>query len=139
MIRTDGRPTIAWARCDAHDKLGCCETKPSEHPVFASFSDEAKQALDRFAPDRFAPSYEGRPRYVWGYHSSDEQAVHVSLDDGKGRVEDLFDVALYDPEVIVDGVDCLTKSRHDLRTLIGYANAALVAGLAPLPVPDKQD
>ena len=79
--------------------------------------------------------------YEWGYHSSDEQHVHVAAvhDDG-GRREDLFDVALYDATVIDpdSGRNCMDQSLVDLRQLIGLANAALKAGLAPEPVEDKQ-
>ena len=65
--------------------------------------------------------------YTWGYHSSDEGHVHVSLVHDGGRVEDLFDVALYDPEVIDPdtGRNCRDQSLHDLERLIALANTAL--------------
>ena len=77
--------------------------------------------------------------YDWGYHSSDEQHVHVAFNGPKGR-DELFDVTLYDPEVVVDvdtGETADEESLFALRQLLGYANAALKAGLEPLPVPDK--
>lgn len=89
--------------------------------------------------------------YDWGYHSSDEQYVHVSrvtdevLTDTAGdyqaeHPEDLFDVTLYDPDCPATdgkGGSAMAQSLRDLRELIGYANAALKAGLAPEPVADR--
>jgi hypothetical protein len=78
--------------------------------------------------------------YTWGYHSTDSGHVHVALVQGENHDRDeLFDVALYDPEYIdpATGVDGQEQSLRDLRKLIGYANAALKAGLEPEPVPDR--
>jgi hypothetical protein len=78
--------------------------------------------------------------YDWGYHSSDTSAVHVVRKGEDGaRDEDLFDVALYDRECVDSntGLDCETQSLNDLRELIGFANAAIQAGLDPLPVQDR--
>ena len=78
-------------------------------------------------------------RYDWGFHDSAD-GVHVLKNDGKGRTEDLFDVSLYDPNYVNPdtGLDSQTQSLNDLRELIGYANAALAAGLNPLPVAEPQ-
>lgn len=77
--------------------------------------------------------------YSWGYHSSDEQYVHVSRVEAGGRTKDLFDVTLYDPEYTDPDTNrnAMDQSLLDLRKMIGLANAALAAGLAPEPVPDK--
>lgn len=84
--------------------------------------------------------------YTWGYHSSDTQHVHVSKAAGHdvshaGRGTDLFDVTLYDANVTDPhtGLNCEDQSLADLRELLGYANAAIKAGLEPEPVPDKDD
>jgi hypothetical protein len=76
--------------------------------------------------------------YTWGYHSSEPQFVHVALVTGERR-NDLFDVALYDRdyEDPDTGRNAEDQSLFDLRHLIGLANAAIQAGLDPLPVPDK--
>jgi hypothetical protein len=88
-------------------------------------------------------------RYDWGYHGSDTEYVHVAklLTDEPlngifdPRREALFDVTLYDKTVIdkKTGNDSEYQSLCDLRELIGYANAALKAGLEPEPVPDRTD
>ena len=77
--------------------------------------------------------------YDWGFADSAE-AVYV-LKAVDGNMDELFDVALYDPDVIDPntGIDAQTQSLNDLRTLIGYANAALAAGLDPLPVAGPQN
>jgi hypothetical protein len=84
--------------------------------------------------------------YTWGYHGSDSGHVDVALAPShwsRGldpQRDELFDVALYDREVIVDestGLNAEDESLQHLRRLIGLANAALAAGLEPLPVPDK--
>lgn len=79
--------------------------------------------------------------YSWGYHSSETEHVHVSRHHDGGRVEDLFDVTLYDRNYTdpTTGRNAEDQSLFDLRELIGYANAAIEAGLEPLPVPDKED
>jgi hypothetical protein len=76
--------------------------------------------------------------YEWGYHGSDTQSVHVAKLDGTRR-EDLFDVTLYDRDCIDpnSGLNCEDQSLVDLREMIGYANAAIKAGLTPEPVADK--
>jgi len=64
--------------------------------------------------------------YEIGWHSSDDTVCHVALVDDKGEREDLFDVALYDPEVIEDnGVDSRTNSERALQLLLDRANKAL--------------
>lgn len=77
-------------------------------------------------------------RYDWGYHSSDAGHVHVVFID-EGDRDEQFDVALYDPEEIdiATGINAQDQSLADLRRLLGYANAAIEAGLEPLPVADK--
>ena len=77
-------------------------------------------------------------KYTWGYHGSDTSHVHVATAD-RNLGGELFDVALYDREVVdtKTGVDGEEQSLRDLRKLIGYANAAIEAGLDPEPVQDK--
>ena len=77
--------------------------------------------------------------YTWGYHSSDTASVHVSHKTGT-RTQDLFDVTLYDREFVDadTGRNSEDQSLLDLRTLLGLANAALKAGLAPEPVADRE-
>lgn len=61
--------------------------------------------------------------YDWGYHSSDEGHVHVALtEDGVRR--ELFDVTLYDPEVVDDrtGLTGQEQSLADLKALLAAAN-----------------
>lgn len=78
--------------------------------------------------------------FTWGYHSSDEQHVHVAFVDETGARDDLFDVTLYDPDVIEDsGRTAMEESLLKLRELLGLANAALKAGLEPEPVADRID
>jgi hypothetical protein len=82
--------------------------------------------------------------YIWSYTGSGAGYVEVARQAGDEpnwhHDNALFDVALYDPEVLDEktGVDCREQSLRDLREMIGYANAALKAGLDPEPVPDKQ-
>lgn len=82
--------------------------------------------------------------YTWGYHGSETEHVHVALSlshvtpFGPLR-EELFDVTLYDRDYddARTGLNAEDASLLALRTLLGLANAALAAGLEPLPVPDK--
>ena len=85
--------------------------------------------------------------YDWGYHGSDTQYVHVAklLPGYKGGIfsdkrDELFDVTLYDKDCTdpKTGNDAEYQSLLDLRELLGYANAALKAGLAPEPVADRE-
>jgi len=80
----------------------------------------------------------GPKKYTLGYHGSDTGHVHVALSD-RNLGGELFDVALYDREVVdtKTGVDGEEQSLRDLRKLLGYANAAIEAGLDPEPVADK--
>lgn len=65
-------------------------------------------------------------RYEIGRHSDDEQHCHVALIDDKGVRDELFDVTLYDPEVIQDdGRTALAASWDALTLLVERANAAL--------------
>src|SRR4051794_37389985 len=68
-------------------------------------------------------------KYEIGWHTHDQQACHVALVDNKGERDELFDVALYDPEVIEDaGRNSREVSLAALETLVERANAALGHG-----------
>lgn len=62
--------------------------------------------------------------YQIGWHSDDEGHCHVALIDNEGKRDELFDVALYDPEVIEDGVTARERSLAKLEELVERANAA---------------
>lgn len=62
-------------------------------------------------------------RYEIGWHSSDEGSCHVALIDDEGERDELFDVQLYDPEVVEDdGRTAREVSLAALERLIDHAN-----------------
>src|SRR3954454_9374049 len=66
-------------------------------------------------------------KYEIGWHSEDN--CHVAVVDHEGKRDELFDVALYDPEVIEDdGRNSREVSLAALTTLVERANAALGHG-----------
>jgi hypothetical protein len=68
-------------------------------------------------------------KYEIGAHSDDGQTRHVALIDHEGKRDELFDVALYDPEVTEDdGRTAHAASLAALETLVERANAALGNG-----------
>ncbi len=61
--------------------------------------------------------------YGIGFHSSDDQYCHVYIRDEDGKTKDLFDVTLYDPEVIEpNGQNARDNSLAALTILIERAN-----------------
>jgi len=64
--------------------------------------------------------------YEIGWHSSDNRYCHVALISDDGERDEIFDVTLYDPEVIEDnGVDSRTNSEKALQLLVDRANKSL--------------
>lgn len=64
--------------------------------------------------------------YEIGWHSSDDNFCHVALIDAAGERDELFDVQLYDPEVIEnDGRNARDVSLAALEDLVKLANTTI--------------
>lgn len=69
--------------------------------------------------------------YGIGWHSGDEQYCHVYFEREDGTKEDLFDVTLYDPEVVEkNGQNARDNSLASLTILVERANRSVVVDVA---------